>query len=413
MKVFINNESDAILNLAGEELAHGDYTPGWHPPAVIAAGEQKGFQGEGNIIPVDVPSTGTEGRVRYNISGGGELYIHWDSPLVESQYGNTFHIFAPPGWEVSHSGGQGHDAELRIRLRRTVRRAVRNFNPRGRGFAFVNHWDHSLPVVSIGFLWHKIFSSHSDVLSQLHINDILDENWLPLTHADAGLCGGMVYAIMDYFAARLLPPMQPDAPSNANDPVFKHIRDRLVDSFDILGQGHRWLGYSAPTYPNGDEGVIQALGLARGRSWVTYREEFPLVKEDIEAGRLSPLSLVQTDNLDVGKNHQVLAYGYMQSGQDVTLYIYNPNSGQQEVTFQFNITATDGEVHITRSDGGPRIFCFFRTNGYEPKQPPSGRRVNSVGEALRAATDQNAAYSVRRAVAGSPAGSVLNWLRSV
>jgi hypothetical protein len=294
-----------------------------------------------------------------------------------------------------------------------VRRAVRNFNPRGRGFAFVNHWDHSLPVVSIGFLWHKIFSSHSDVLSQLHINDILDENWLPLTHADAGLCGGMVYAIMDYFAARLLPPMQPDAPSNANDPVFKHIRDRLVDSFDILGQGHRWLGYSAPTYPNGDEGVIQALGLARGRSWVTYRDEFPLVKEDIEAGRLSPLSLVQTDNLDVGKNHQVLAYGYMQSGQDVTLYIYNPNSGQQEVTFQFNITATDGEVHITRSDGGPRIFCFFRTNGYEPKQPPSGRRVNSVGEALRAATDQNAAYSVRRAVAGSPAGSVLNWLRSV
>jgi hypothetical protein len=81
-------------------------------------------------------TTGTEGRVWYNIvatdGSGGELYIHWDSPLIESQYGNTFHIWAPAGWEVTHSGGQGHDADLEIRLRRTARRSVPNFHARGR-----------------------------------------------------------------------------------------------------------------------------------------------------------------------------------------------------------------------------------------------------------------------------------------
>ena len=94
--------------------------------------------------------------------------------------------------------------------------------------------------------------------------------------------------------------------------------------------------------------MIQAVGLTRGRSWVTYREEWPQIQADIDAGKLSPLGLIQTDNLDIGSNHQVLAYGYKKSGQDVTLYIYDPNEAQHEVKYKFNITATDGEVHITR-----------------------------------------------------------------
>jgi hypothetical protein len=250
---------------------------------------------------------------------------------------------------------------------------------------------------------------------KLGINDVLDENSLPLTHADAGMCGGMVFAVMDYFAAHLLPPTQTNPPSRADDPLFRYIRDRLFDSFDILGQGHRNLGYSAPTYPNGDEGVIQTVGLARGRSWVTYRDELPLVKDDVDAGRLSPLALIQTDNLDIGNNHQVLAYGYTQSGQDVTLYIWDPNSGRQEVTYNFNITATDGEVHITRSPpNNHRIFCFYRTNGYEPKAPPNGRRINALAEALGAATNQSIPYSARPpTIANNPAGSVSTWLRSL
>lgn len=422
MKIFIRNESDAVLNFSGDELVHGDYTPDWNPPPVISPGEKKGFQAEGNIVPVDVPSTGTEGRVRYNIAaaGGGELYIHWDSPLIESQYGNTFHIWAPSGWEVSHWGGQGHEAEIEIRLRRTARRSVPNFHPHGRGFSFTNHWSGDLPVISIGFLWNKLFDSLPGPLSDLGISRVLDENWLPITHADTGLCGGMVYCVMDYYQRHLLPPQQSTSPSSADDALFKYIRDRLFDSFDIAGQGHRYLGYSSPHYPNGDEGVIQNVaGLARGRSWVTYREEWPRIQGDIDAGKLSPMGLIQTDNLDIGSNHQVLAYAYEKSGQDVRLFVYDPNKGQKEAELRFNITATDGEVHIQRLTDGTvvqdkRIYCFFRTNSYVPQMPPNGRRINSVKDAIRASTNQNVPYSVRGAIAGSHTESSLtSWTRTI
>jgi hypothetical protein len=79
------------------------------------------------------------------------------------------------------------------------------------------------------------------------------------------------------------------------------------------------------TNAHGDEGVFQVAGLTRGRSWITYREEWPKIQDDIDAGRPSPLGLIQTDDLDIGSNHQVLAYGYEKSGQKVKLYVYDPN----------------------------------------------------------------------------------------
>jgi len=419
MKVSISNKTDVPLTLINEELVHGDFTPDLSPPRTIEAGERKFFKGEGNIVPVNVPSTGTEGRVRYQIAApdGGELFVHWDSPLIESQFGNTFHIFAPPHWEVTSSGGQGHSAELEVRLRRTARRNVPNFHARGRGFAFKNSWDSDLPVMSLGFLFKQLFDSLPGPLSELGIDRILGENFIPITHADAGLCGGMVYTLMDYYAHHLFPPEQKASPTSSDDILFQYIRDRLFDSFDVTGQGHRYLAYSSPHYPNGDEGVLQIAGLARGRSWVAYREAFPDIQADIDAGRLSPVGLIQTDNLDIGTNHQVLAYAYEKSGQDVILYIYDPNEAQQEVTLEFNVEKTDGEVHIERKINGNssnkrRIFCFFRTNGYAPKLPPNGRRTKSVREALQASVPPP--YAVRPVVTASHvAGSVTRWLQSV
>jgi hypothetical protein len=420
MYVYISNESDATLTFVRDEVASGDYTPDWRPPPVINPGERKGFQGEGELTVV--ATSGTEGRVWYNIvaphGSGGELYIHWNSPWVESQYDNTFHIWAPEGWEVTHSGGQGHEAELEIRFRRTARRGVRNFHARGRGFVFDNNrWDSGLPVITLGFLWNRLFESLPGPLGELGIENIPDENWAPITHADTGMCGGMVFTVMDYYAEHLLPPERATSPSSRSDPLFRYIHDRLWDSFDVTGQGHRFLGYSSPHYPNGDEGVFQVVGLTRGRSWVTYREAFPQIQADIDAGKLSPVGLIQTDGLDIGKNHTVLAYAYEKSGQKVKLYIYDPNVAGKEVKFEFNVTNTDGEVKIDRYvedrlSNTNRIFCFFRINNYSPKTPPEGRRTTSVKEAIRAALTPP--YSVRGAVAASSAaGSMREWLRSL
>lgn len=418
MKVFIRNESDAALNFASDEIISGEYTPDWTPPPSISPGERKGFQGEGDAV-LGAPTSGTEGRVRYNViapNGGGELYIHWNNPLSESPYGNTFHVWAPTGWEVKYWGGQGHEAELEIRFRRTARRNIPRFHPSVRSFAFSNsNWSSGLPVVSIGSLWNRLFESLPGPLSELGVS-LVDENWLPITDASMGMCGGMVYAVMDYYAHHLLPPTQTNNPSSSDDILFKFIRDRLWDSFDVTGQGHRFLAYSSPHYPNGDEGVLQQVaGLAKGRSWVTYREELPRIQDDIDAGKLSPLALIQTDNLDVGSNHQVLVYGYEKNGQKVTLFIYDPNFPQQEVTFTFDITQTDGEVSISRSHDTKRIWCFFRINGYAPQMPPFGRLTLSVKEAIRASTtQQNPPYSVRVAMAGNNNdGSLKTWIRTL
>ena len=81
-------------------------------------------------------------------------------------------------------------------------------------------WSSDLPVVSIGYLWNKLFDSLPGPLSDLGIDRVVDENWLPITHADAGLCGGMVYAVMDYYAHHMLPPNQatsPSCPSSRDD----------------------------------------------------------------------------------------------------------------------------------------------------------------------------------------------------
>ncbi len=419
MYVYITNETDHTLTLTGQELVSGEFTEAWTPHPVIAPGQRLGFQGEGDLFLTG--TTGTEGRVRYNIDAadGGELYIHWNSPLIESQYGNTFHIWAPPGWDVTHSGGQGHRAELEIRLRRTELRSVPNFHPHGRGFPFTNSWSADLGAVYIGQVINALYGLAPDVMGALGIEPVDDQAFGPITHADAGLCGGMVYSVMDYHANHLLPPTITMSPTAGDDPVYTHCRDRLWDSLDVLGQGHRFLGYSSPLYPNGDEGVSQTLGLTRGRSWVTYREAVPQIQADIDAGMLSPLGLIRSDELDIGKNHQVLAWAYEKSGQDVTLHIYDPNEAQKDVTFTFNITATDGEVHIERFVDGTlandkHIFCLFRVNGYTTRMPPMGRPFTaSVTDTIRATSAQNPPYSVRSAMAGRGTnGSVTAWLRS-
>jgi len=313
-----------------------------------------------------------------------QLYVHWDSPLVDSQYGNTFHVWAPPDFEAAFGGGQGHHARLLIRFRDTARRRVGGFIPSMCGFQFPNTWSHDLPVVSLGYLWNRLLDALAgDLAEQLGIGRV-DDGWLPITHADQGLCGGMVLAAMDYAAKHQLPPAMTNAPSKDSDPLFKYIRDRLIDSFDITGSGYRWLAYSSPTYPNGDEGFSQVVGLARGRSWVTYRDEWPRIRDDIDRGALSPVGLIQTDSLSIGDNHQVVGYAYQQRGQIVQLWIYDPNEpGQDDVVLQFDITDTAGEVHVKRTVGGvakgdKRIFCIMRLDGYNPHSPPAGRAGDAV-----------------------------------
>jgi hypothetical protein len=415
MRVIVVNDSDATLRLRHSSTT-GEWSPGGWDPAQfrsVRAGGSLWWQAEGeSILGQDI--SGVEARAWYDViapdgSVIGEFHILANSPWIESQYGNTFHVRAPRRYYAAYvdANGQkkGNRAVLDISFRNSRKVAVPGFIPSVHGFQFANGgWSDALPVVSIGTLWNQLRTGLSAELADALGIPLMAEDTLPITHADAGLCGGMVYATMDYFNARQRPPPPlvtgtgyKVPPSSPDDPVFRHIRQRLLDSFDFLGKGHRWLSYTSPLYPDDDEGVLQSIGLAKGKSWVTYREEWPRIREQLDLGRLVPIGLVQSAEFDIGKNHQVLAYAYRQDGQTVQLWVYDPNipeqsrnaaffpdprdvspAGANDVYFEFDITDTANGITVHRVNQRPkdyekRIYAIIHMDNYSPQTAPLGQ----------------------------------------
>ena len=192
-------------------------------------------------------------------------------------------------------------------------------------------------------------------------------------NARGGLCGGMVFAALDYWHAGTQPP--DDQPAAGSD-LYRYIVRRLVESWHVpagILQYYRWM-----TLPDGDRS-FEVLGRRivseRGLSWLTLRRQWPEIRVDLDHGVPVALGVVTTASSnpkDLGLNHQVLAYGYEESVQQVVLHVYDPNRGRRDDT-----TISFGTASPTR----PRAFThtlglshpvrgFFRTV-YVPESPPS------------------------------------------
>ena len=89
---------------------------------------------------------------------------------------------------------------------------------------------------------------------------------------------------------------------------------------------------------------------------------------------LSPINLVQTKSanaFDLGKNHQVLVYGYELINNELTLKIYDPNHPNDDgVTISLNIGDPQHTIDVRRSHADPQIFCFFHI-AYTHVPPPA------------------------------------------
>jgi hypothetical protein len=198
---------------------------------------------------------------------------------------------------------------------------------------------------------------------------------LPLGNAANGLCGGMVFAALDYWHAGVAPPTQRPGP---DDPAYAFIVRRLVDSWHLPAgvlQYYQWM-----TLPDADR-VVTVLGRdvasERGLSWRTLEVEWPQVRADLDAGTPVPLGLVTVASArpsDLALNHQVLACSYtVDGGRDgrVTIGVYDPNSGRSDdVTIAFELgdpvgpTTFDHTIAISHPVRG-----FFAT-GYAPVAVP-------------------------------------------
>ncbi len=196
-------------------------------------------------------------------------------------------------------------------------------------------------------------------------------------NAKNGLCGGMVFAALDYYLAGQRIPQQAMAPPGEEDQLFLFLVDRLFASFDPLTI-LRLFGLMSMGATDGDDSVLSRLGVATTRASVMAFEEWPRVRADIDAGRPSPICLQTIKSNwpgDMGANHQVLVYAYEAHGHSVTLHISDPNTppdsanpGVEDAVF---MRFQDGDVSdrivvehniaVTDDDNVQRpIYCFLR-----------------------------------------------------
>ena len=152
----------------------------------------------------------------------------------------------------------------------------------------------------------------------------IDPRWFGIGDASAGLCGGMAWYVRKRFQAGLPVPADTEAPTNGSA-LFQALVRRQVQSLDWLRVPLRfwWMGALSPE---------RAARRSRDIEW-------PRIRTDIDAGRLSMVGLVRHTGLNpfhMTQSHQVLAFGYEVTGDAITFRIYDPNwPGRNDVTIGF------------------------------------------------------------------------------
>ena len=191
-------------------------------------------------------------------------------------------------------------------------------------------------------------------------------------NAARGLCGGMVFAALDYWLARVTPPASMPAPGS---PLYQFIVRRLMDSWHMPAGVARY--YLWMNLPDGGFRVAprgRAPALRGGLSQRTVERQWPQVRARLDRGQPAPLGLVTVASANpaqLSHNHQVLAYGYELAGSAVSLRVYDPNSGPDDgVSVRFAVSGPATFAH--NIDIGWPVRGFFLT-GYAAVLPPSAR----------------------------------------
>jgi hypothetical protein len=209
------------------------------------------------------------------------------------------------------------------------------FVPSRHGFAFANSWP-AAPAISVRTPAGRI----------------------GIGNAALGLCGGMAFAALDYWHAGHVPPAAQPPPGA---PLYRFIVRRLIESWHI---------------PAGVAGYYRGMlssdaGLARR----TIARQWPRVRAFLDEGQPVPLALVTVASaspLLLGRNHQVVAYGYALDGPEVTLAVYDPNSGPDDgVVIRFSTAQGSGAGFTHTIEIGWPVRGFFLTR-FTPREPPAG-----------------------------------------
>jgi hypothetical protein len=209
---------------------------------------------------------------------------------------------------------------------------VPGFKPSVHGFRFSNDFPHG-PVV------------------RMHV-----PGWgpIPFGDASAGLCGGMSFAVRDYFEKGTAVPDSGDAPEPGSK-LFNYLVRRLWDSFRLPGGPFRYYSWMGMT----DERIHRR----------TVEDGWPRIKGVLDRGRLAPLGFNRYRSRNpakLGHNHQVLAYGYEwdRASEQVQLRVYDPDyAGRDDFALTFGLKPGKSIEYTS----GSSVRGFFAT----PYRPPA------------------------------------------
>ena len=225
------------------------------------------------------------------------------------------------------------------------------FLPSRDGFAFTNSWP-SAPAVTLRTPFGGI--------------GIGDDA--------AGLCGGMVFAALDYWHAGVLPPAARPAPGSA---LHNYMVRRLIASWNLPVGGARY--YQWMNLPDGDTRVTAGarhLFTERGVSRRTIAGHWPRVRASLDAGVPAALGVVTVASANpamLRHNHLVLACAYTLAGNEVTVRVYDPNAGQDDnVGISFDVSSPGRATAFRHNLGLGRPVRGFFVAGYSPVTPPAG-----------------------------------------
>ena len=217
-------------------------------------------------------------------------------------------------------------------------------------------------------------------------------------NAANGLCGGMGYAVRDLFQAAMVPPPMTAGPSWG--PLFDFIVRRLFDSFELPVGPIKYMALMSPTLSD-HETLASEIGIApHGRAWIMIREEWPKIRAELDAGRLSPMALVLVKSSnpgDLGGNHQVLAYGYELDADDLRILVYDPNCPNGDnVAIELNIAHPQGTTfaRLLTCPEPRQVHCFFRP-AYTFVRPPTDLTTIPVERTLLVRNDTKSYQMIR------------------
>ena len=203
----------------------------------------------------------------------------------------------------------------------------------------------------------------------------LDPRRVGFGDASAGLCGGMALTARDLWEAGVPAPVDANPPANGS-PRFRALVRRQVESLDWFRVPLRYLDLQA-FRPDPPGGLAALLRREPPRVDALLRE-WPRIRDEIDSGHPSVVGLIRATGSSpwaLSRNHRVLAYGYEETPEAITLRVYDPNHpGRDDVTLEIGVaTGPDAatrpwreRITLHQSTGEP-LLGFFR----QP-YPPSG-----------------------------------------